>query len=189
MSHIDFNIFTRLKLIQINCKMSNLFNTIVQDLKKSISPQGNYVLSAYAKLKNIPGGLTILSKIVSRKAPYFQTVNPIISKLERNYCEARMSKNKSVENHIGTVHVIAICNGLEYVMGVLAEASVPAHLRWLPKGMQVDYLAKANTDIQLKAVVEGDWTTGDLYVNVQALREDGVVVVQGVITLWVTEKK
>lgn len=169
--------------------MSNLLNTLVQDLKKSISPHGNYVLDAYTKLKKIPGGLTILSKIVSRKAPYFQTVDPIISKLERNYCEARMSKNKSVENHIGTVHVIAICNGLEYVMGVLTEASIPTHLRWLPKGMQVNYVAKANSDIKLIARVEDEWKAGDLNVTIEAYREDGVVVVQGVITLWVTEKK
>ncbi|MCH7307447.1 DUF4442 domain-containing protein [Acinetobacter sp. NIPH 1852] len=169
--------------------MANLFNTAIQKLRKNIRPQGNYVLNAYNGLKNIPGGLTLLSKIVSRKAPYFQTVDPIIRKLERNYCEASMSKNKTVENHIGTVHVIAICNGLEYVMGVLAEASVPAHLRWLPKGMQVDYLAKADSDIRLTAIVEQDWKTGDLQVKVQALREDGVVVVQGIITLWVTEKK
>ena len=46
-------------------------------------------------------------------------------------------------NHIGTVHVIAICNGLEFVMGVLTEASIPQHLRWLPKGMNVNYVAKS----------------------------------------------
>jgi hypothetical protein len=87
-----------------------------------------------------------------------------------------MLKNKSVENHIVTVHVIAICNGLEYVMGVLTEASIPTHLRWLPKGMQVNYVAKANSDIKLIARVEDEWKAGDLNVTIEAYREDGVVL-------------
>ncbi len=32
-------------------------------------------------------------------------------------------------------------------MGALAEASVPAGKRWIPKGMEVAYTAKATSDI------------------------------------------
>ena len=96
-----------------------------------------------------------------------------------------------MQNHIGTVHVIAICNGLEAAMGSLAEASVPAHKRWIPKGMDVRYTAKATTDITCIAETDPDAWTGDdpdLPVRVRGVREDGVVVVEGVIRLWVTEK-
>ena len=63
--------------------------------------------------------------------------------LRANYCEVRVAKRRAVENHLGTVHVIAIVNGLEMAMGTVAEASIPAHLRWIPKGMEVSYTAKA----------------------------------------------
>ncbi|MEO3355676.1 MULTISPECIES: hotdog fold domain-containing protein [Acinetobacter] len=169
--------------------MTNIITSVLNQVKKKVTRQENYVLAAYEWLKPVPGGLRLLSKVVSRKAPYFQTVDPIIQKLERNYCEAIMSKTRTVENHIGTVHVIAICNGLEFVMGVLTEASIPAHLRWLPKGMQVNYVAKSNSDIKLIARVEDEWKAGDLNVTIEAYREDGTIVVQGTIMLWVTEKK
>ena len=52
-----------------------------------------------------------------------------------------------MQNHIKTVHVIAICNGLEAAMGALAEASIPPDKRWIPKGMEVSYTAKAVSDI------------------------------------------
>lgn len=169
--------------------MTNIITSVLNQVKKKVTRQENYVLAAYKWLKPVPGGLRLLSKVVSRKAPYFQTVDPIIQKLERNYCEAIMSKNRTVENHIGTVHVIAICNGLEFVMGVLTEASIPAHLRWLPKGMQVNYVAKSNSDIKLIARVEDEWKASDLNVTIEAYREDGTIVVQGTIMLWVTEKK
>jgi hypothetical protein len=102
----------------------------------------------------------------------------------------RFAKRRGVQNHIGTVHVIAICNALEMAMGVMAEASIPGHLRWIPKGMDVNYTAKATSDIRAIAeVAQGAWTSGpDVAVAVRALRDDGVVVVEGSIRLWVTAK-
>jgi hypothetical protein len=94
-----------------------------------------------------------------------------------------------VFNHIKTVHVIAICNGLEMAMGVMAEASIPKHLRWIPKGMSVDYTAKAGSDIRCVASVKAeDWQPGDMMVNVTAYDVNDVVVVSGTIKLWISEK-
>ena len=95
-----------------------------------------------------------------------------------------------MQNHIGTVHVIAICNALEAAMGAMAEASIPKHLRWIPKGMDVRYTAKATSDITAIAeVAPGAWENGpELPVTVTAYRDDGTVVVEGTIHLWVTEK-
>ncbi len=149
----------------------------------------NKLLNAYALLQKLPGGLSLLSRYICRVAPYFQSVNPTIERLENGYCQAVMSKRWKVENHIGTVHVIAICNGLEFVMGVLAEASIPAHLRWIPKAMHVEYVAKADSDVQLIAYADPDvWKPGDVKINIQALRADGQAVVIGYISLWVSEK-
>ena len=92
-------------------------------------------------------------------------------------------------NHIKTVHVIAICNGLEMAMGVMAEASIPKHLRWIPKGMSVDYTAKAGSDIRCVATVKPeDWQVGDMLVNITAYDDNDVVVVKGHIKLWISEK-
>jgi hypothetical protein len=75
-------------------------------------------------------------------------------------------------------------------MGVCAEASGPAHLRWIPKGMNVDYTAKAGTDITSVAEINpDDWKPGDLNVTVTAYDTAGTVVVKGVIKLWISEKK
>ncbi len=170
-------------------KMKNSIHDLNGKIKKYTQLQSNTVLLAYQILQKIPGGLTVLSNVISRVAPYFRTVNPVITKLEIDFCQAVMSKRRAVENHIGTVHVIAICNGLEFVMGVAVEASIPAHLRWLPKGMHVDYVSKANSDIQLSAKINEDWKVGDMQVEVIAKRNDGQPVVKGYITIWVTEKK
>lgn len=150
----------------------------------------NYLLELYRRFSRLPGGSSLFSLLVSKRAPYFGSIHPRVKVLRPNYCEVTFKKRRAVENHLGTVHVIAICNALEMAMGVLAEASVPEGLRWIPKGMDVRYTAKATSDITAIAELAPDaWTSGpDVDVNVRAIREDQTVVVEGKIRLWVTEK-
>ena len=140
-------------------------------------PTMNKTLSIYRKLEKWPFGNKIFSMMISRVAPYFATINPYISELMPNQCTCIVKKQKRVFNHIKTVHVIAICNGLEMAMGVMAEASIPKHLRCIPKGMTVDYTAKAGSDIRCVAKVNpDDWLAGDMKVNITAYDDNDIVL-------------
>jgi acyl-coenzyme A thioesterase PaaI-like protein len=157
--------------------------------KESSENKPTKVMALYNKVTRFPFGNKIFSKMVARMAPYFGTIKPLITELKPNYCVCFIKKGKRVHNHIKTVHVIAICNGLEMAMGVMAEASIPKHLRWIPKGMSLDYTAKAGSDIRCVAQVKPEqWQCGDLLVEVTAYDTEGVVVVQGHIKLWISEK-
>lgn len=150
----------------------------------------NYVLKTYHHFLRYPFGRKIFSWFTARRAPYFSTISPLITDLRPNHCEVCFKKRKLVQNHIGTAHVIAICNGLEMAMGFMCEASIPKHLRWIPKGMEVKYPAKASTDIRCVAEVpEGAWKPGDLSISVKAFDTEGTIVVDGTITVWVSENK
>ena len=149
------------------------------------------VLDLYTTITRLPQGQRIFSFLFSQKAPYFGTVRPRFVELRPNYAELVVRKRRRVHNHIGTVHVIAICNGLEAAMGALAEATIPPGKRWIPKGMEVSYTAKATSDITCIAETDPEQWTGDdpdLPVRVRGVRDDDTVVVEGVIRLWVTDK-
>ncbi|MBG22077.1 MAG: thioesterase [Idiomarinaceae bacterium] len=149
----------------------------------------NYLLRLYHKCLSYPFGRQIFSAMFARKAPYFRSIKPFVTELRPNYCELTFKKRKQVENHIGTVHAIALCNGLEMAMGALAEASIPKHLRWIPKGMTVNYTAKADSDIRITAETPADaWQEGDLAVQVKGFRADGTVVIEGEITIYISRK-
>lgn len=150
---------------------------------------GNKVMSMYQRTLKLPFGRQLFSWYGARQAPYFSSVSPIVELLEPNQCKVRVRKRKRVQNHIGTVHVIAIANGLEMAMGFMAEASIPAHLRWIPKGMTLSYPAKGDSDMLCSASVAADsWQPGDLQVAVSAETLSGTVAVQGTITLWISER-
>lgn len=145
----------------------------------------------YRKLARLPQGKRLFSLAFARKAPYFRTVHPVVRDVRPNHAELTIANRKRVHNHIGTVHAIAVCNGLEAAMGLLAEATIPSHRRWLPKGLEVAYLAKSTTDLLCVAETDpSDWADDqdEVRVRVKAVRTDGVVVVEGVIPLHVTDK-
>ena len=154
------------------------------------------VLDLWKKTSALPLGNRVFSIAFSQKAPYFATIRPRFTVIEPNHAELVIRKRRGVHNHIGTVHAIALCNGLEAAMGALAEASIPRDRRWIPKGMEVAYTAKAHSDITCIAETDPDqWTSdaipdsgADLPVRVRGVRADGAVVVEGVIRLWVTAK-
>jgi acyl-coenzyme A thioesterase PaaI-like protein len=156
------------------------------------------VVSLYEKTHAIPlVGDRLFSFAFSQVAPYFWTIRPRFTVIEPNHAEVVIPKRRGVQNHIGTVHAIALCNGLEAAMGVLAEASIPQDRRWIPKGMEVSYTAKATSDITCVAETDpSQWTSdalpdsgSDLPVRVRGTRDDGTVVIEGVIRLWVTPRR
>lgn len=149
------------------------------------------VLDLWKKTSALPLGDRIFSFAFSQKAPYFATIRPRFTVVEPNRAELVIRKRRGVHNHIKTVHAIALCNGLEAAMGALAESTIPRGKRWIPKGMEVAYTAKADSDITCIAETDPEqWTSGDpdLPVRVRGVRADGTVVVEGTISLWVTPK-
>jgi len=150
------------------------------------------VLDLWNTTTKLPQGKRIFSSLFAQKAPYFASIHPRFQEIRPNYAELVIPKRRAVHNHLKTVHAIALCNGLEAAMGALAEATIPADKRWIPKGMDISYTAKATSDITCIAETDPEqWTSDepDLPVRVRGVREDGEVVIEGVIRLWVTPKK
>ena len=102
-----------------------------------------------------------------------------------------MRKRRRVENHIGTIHALAMGNLCELAAGVLMEAATPRDMRWIPKGMQIQYLAKAPTDISATAQIEpANWSAArDVIVPVSVTDAAGTEVVRADITMYVSPRR
>lgn len=147
----------------------------------------------WRKLADRPLGKRLFSAAMVARVPYFGTILPNVVAMEPGRCEVRAPKWWGVHNHLGTFHAIAACNLAEIAMGMLAEATVPASHRWIPKRMTVDYLAKAKTGLRavasLDTVPEFGAEPFDLPVPVDIQDKDGAVVVRALITIRVSAKK
>jgi acyl-coenzyme A thioesterase PaaI-like protein len=156
-----------------------------------MSPTPTFAL--WHKLAAKPGGKQLFSAAMCLRVPYFRTVLPSVRELRPGRCEVTAPKWWGVYNHIRTFHAIAACNLAEIAMGMLAEATVPTTHRWLPKGMNVQYVAKAETGLRAVAALPELPEFGDegfdLEVPVTISDTHDKPVVTGTITVWVTPKK
>ena len=149
------------------------------------------VLSLYRQVTRLPRGDRLFSFLFSQKAPYFATVRPRFVALRPDYAELVIPKRRRVHNHLKTVHAIAICNGLEAAMGALAEATIPPGKRWIPKGMQVHYLKKAQGSLRATAsVAVPDSARGahELHAFVAVRNGDDEVVFEADIAMWISPR-
>lgn len=145
----------------------------------------------FLKMQRWPFGKQIFSLMVTVVAPYFRTIRPMVLLLQPGRCQIRMKKRWAVYNHIKTVHAIAMCNLCELTMGLAVEAGLSPSLRWIPKGMSVEYLKKGTTDLVSECQIENilEWAPGEHPVLVQVLDQNRQVVMKATIQLWITSKK
>lgn len=146
---------------------------------------------AWKQLSDRPLGSRLFSVAAMARVPYFASVLPHVRRMEPGIAEVDVPKWFFVHNHLHTVHAIASCNAAEMAMGMLMEATVPTTHRWIPKAMNVAYLAKATTSLRAIARIElpdfASITEGtDLVVPVSVTDRSGAEVVHADITTWVT---
>ena len=151
------------------------------------------VLALYRRITRWPGGHWLFARAVCWRAPYFASIAPRIAVLEPGRCEASIAHRRRVTNHIGTVHAIALCNLAEFAGGLMTDASIPGSMRWIPKGMQVDYLGKAKGTMRAVAtpdIAPRESTKGyDLPVTVVVTDPSDTPVFRARIAMWVSPKR
>ena len=148
-------------------------------------------MTMWTKLKDKPFGKWLFARAVCWKAPYFATIAPRFEELKPGYARVSLKKRRAVENHIGTVHAIAACNLAELGAGTLMEASLPANMRWLPKGMSVQYVKKCETDLIAECTASdiAEGSARDVIVGVEMKDTHGNLVARADITMYVSPRK
>jgi acyl-coenzyme A thioesterase PaaI-like protein len=145
------------------------------------------------KLNGTSLGRWLFAKIICFKAPYFDSVSPRISVLQQNLCEGYFNHKRKVQNHIGTVHAIALCNIAELCAGLMVDVSIPADMRWIPQSMTVNYLKKAKGKMHAKAepidplISNAEGYQGKTKVTISD--SDNVAVFTAEITMWISPRK
>lgn len=153
---------------------------------------GASILDLYRRFEDKPLGRALFSWLVCRKAPYFSSIRPRIVSLTPECGEAAISHRRRVSNHLGTVHAIALCNLAEFIGGLTTEATTPRTMRWIPKGMTVEYLKKAVGTMH--AVAEPGFTPYEsaeryeLPVEVTVRDPQGEAVFRARISMWISPK-
>ena len=147
-------------------------------------------LALYNKVTNLPGGRFLFNHGIGFSAPFFGTIRPNVIELQPARCTVEMQDRRRVRNHIKTVNAGAMCTLIELCAGLAVDATVPAGLRWLPRGMTVAYLKKGKGT--LTAVCQFDESViqpGDIVIPVTITNTNGEDVCTAEVTFYISHRK
>ena len=83
-----------------------------------------------------------------------------------------------------------MANLAELAAGTMMEASIPADQRWIPRGMTIEYLARAETEVTATAILP-DVEFGpaqDVLVGVTVRDNNGIEVSRASIPMYVSPR-
>ena len=154
-------------------------------------PSRSPLLAAQRRIGQWSVGRKLISRVVCHKAPYFSSIAPTFTVLEPGHVEATIRNRRRVQNHIGSVHAIAMCNLAEFVGGTAMELSLDARMRWIPVGMQVKYQSIAKTNLRAVCKLPRyDWDEPqDVVAPVVVLDEHGKEVFVADIDMRISLRK
>ena len=149
-------------------------------------------LTLFRRLGGSAPGRWLYARLICWQAPYFASIRPRIEVLEPGRCEVGLRQRRAIQNHIGTVHAIALCNAAELAGGLATDATIPDSMRWIPKGMNVRYLKKARGSLRacarVASVAEGG-PAQELHAIVEVQDGSGDIVFDADITMWVSPRQ
>jgi len=147
----------------------------------------NRTLRVFRRLSRFPFGKVIYSKLINFYAPYTGTIRAVVTDLTPGRCTTMMKDRRGIQNHFHTVHAIALCNLCEMTMGIMVDATISSNLRWIPRGMTVQYVKKARGRLSGSSWIDPDLLApGNRSVPVEIQDMSGEVVVRAAIELSIS---
>jgi acyl-coenzyme A thioesterase PaaI-like protein len=136
-------------------------------------------------------GRWLFSRAVCFMAPYFRTIKPVFTVMQPGHVEVVFKKRRAVQNHIKSVHAIAMCNAAELAGGTCLDVSLHSDFRWIPVGMEVQYLKIAKTDLRAVCRIDRyDWAEPqDVIMPVGVFDTSGTEVFHADIRMRISLKK
>ncbi|MEZ4288941.1 MAG: hotdog fold domain-containing protein [Polyangiales bacterium] len=160
-------------------------------MQDDFQPSNSALSRAAERFGGNAAGRWMLGQMVCRVAPYFSTISPKVLRIDPGHVEILLKNRRSVQNHIGSVHAIAMCNMAEFLAGTCIDLCVDRRFRWIPVQMTVHYEKIARTDLRGVCIIEPNKiaTEGDYVINVDVFNDADERVFRAEVTMRVSKKK
>lgn len=116
-----------------------MFNLLPRDLSGS----GKTILRIWSSLSELPGGKLLFSRLLARINPYTGTIGARVLELGPGHARAQMREHRGIQNHVSSIHAIALINLAEVTSGLALMCGLPEGARGIPVELSIQYHVKA----------------------------------------------
>lgn len=113
----------------------------------------NLVRDAWDRMRLVPGGRQVFSRLVGEIAPYTGTIHAEVEELRDGYARVSLRQKRRLTNHLNSVHAIALMNLGEMVTGLAVMYSMPVSMRGIPVELSMEYMKKSRGKITATATI------------------------------------
>jgi acyl-coenzyme A thioesterase PaaI-like protein len=129
---------------------------------------GKVLLRLWSRLRPLPGGTWLFSRIFSWRVPYSGSVRPHIRVLTPGHAEVEIRDRRANRQHLGSVHAIALLNVAEQASGLALLTDLPEGVRGIVTQISMQYVKKARGVIRAVCDVAAPPVDGDIEYDVTA---------------------
>jgi len=146
---------------------------------------GERLLRLWGTCRGLPFGRAIFGWMFARTVPYSGSIRATVLELEPGHVKLALRDRRSVRNHLGSIHAVALTNLGELASGLAMTAALPVGVRGIVLRIETVYLKKARGTLVCDCRVNVPEVTGDLNHEVHAeIRDQGGDIVASVRVVW-----
>jgi acyl-coenzyme A thioesterase PaaI-like protein len=136
------------------------------------SPSSNTIRGLWDRLAKLPLGRTAFGFAIRRIVPYSGSIRAEVLQLGEGHALVRMRDRRSVRNHLGSIHAVAMMNLAELTSGLALHYGMPPSARAILTSFSMVYLKKARGPLTGESSVAlPDWTS-QAAISVEAVLRD-----------------
>jgi len=158
--------------------------------KLDFSGAGSTLHRAWGLLSPLPGGKQLFNRLIGLINPYTGSIGAEILELAPGHARARLRERRAVQNHVGSIHAIALINLAEVTSGLALMCGLPDDARGLPIHLAIDYHRKARGVVTAECDCEPPATNAPQEIELScAMTDAGGTLVATAAARWKVSPK
>lgn len=101
------------------------------------------ILPIWERCRKLPGGAFLFNQFLKYYVPYTGSLGARVVELRPGNVTVRLEQRRGVENHLNSVHAVALMNLCEVTSGLSVISAISSDIRAILVSFKIDYEKKA----------------------------------------------
>ena len=117
----------------------------------NLASPSKLLITNWNRVKNIPCGNYLFSKIVGKLIPYTGSISPLVMTIESGRAVVKLKDHRKIRNHLKSIHAIALANLGEFTTGLSLMSQLDENASAILVNIETTYLKKARGTLTAEA--------------------------------------